>query len=166
MDHYAVLGVPQTASDAEIRSAYKKLARRVHPDKNQGHKPVVDVDFGAVQAAYEVLSNPDDRRLHDAELESKKRVQPNYAGPDELMSFFGSRCTPCHDRGRQRSTSFRPRDAMYDDTRDYSINDCQQKAEEREWERVNILQRAESQYKAPSAAAANAISFNLHSLPV
>jgi curved DNA-binding protein len=63
-DLYATLGVSKTASEDEIRKAYRKLARQHHPDVNPG-KPEAEDKFKAVAAAYEVLSHQDRRALYD-----------------------------------------------------------------------------------------------------
>jgi molecular chaperone DnaJ len=63
-DLYARLGVSRGASHDEIRSAYKKLARRFHPDVNPGDASAAD-NFKRVSAAYEVLSDADRRKAYD-----------------------------------------------------------------------------------------------------
>lgn len=65
---YEVLGVSKTASEEEIRSAYKKLAKKYHPDKHAGN-PVYEEHFKKINAAYQTLSNPDKRRRYDLKLE-------------------------------------------------------------------------------------------------
>jgi DnaJ-class molecular chaperone len=61
---YRVLGVPQTASDTEVRKAFKKLARQYHPDLNKDNKRA-EARFKEVNAAYEVLSDPERRTAFD-----------------------------------------------------------------------------------------------------
>jgi hypothetical protein len=63
MDYYQLLGVHHTASAAEIRQAYRKLAIRYHPDKN--NDPGVEGLFKQITAAYNVLSDPERRRAYD-----------------------------------------------------------------------------------------------------
>ena len=63
-DFYEVLGISKTASEAEIKKAYRKLARQYHPDVNQGKKEAEE-KFKEISAAYEVLSNPEKRATYD-----------------------------------------------------------------------------------------------------
>jgi curved DNA-binding protein len=63
-DLYASLGVAKTASEAEIRSAYRKLARKHHPDVNPGNKDA-EAHFKEISAAYDVLSDAEKRKLYD-----------------------------------------------------------------------------------------------------
>jgi curved DNA-binding protein len=62
-DYYKTLGVPKTATTAEIKKAYRKLARQYHPDVNK--KPEAEKKFKEVNEAHEVLSDPDKRRRYD-----------------------------------------------------------------------------------------------------
>jgi curved DNA-binding protein CbpA len=65
-DFYADLSVASTATEVEIRSAYRRLARRHHPDLNPAD-PDAEAKFKLINAAYEVLSDADKRRLYDAD---------------------------------------------------------------------------------------------------
>ena len=56
IDYYAVLGVKKNASEAEIKTAYRKLAMKYHPDRNQGNKEAEN-KFKEINEAYEVLSD-------------------------------------------------------------------------------------------------------------
>ncbi len=61
---YEILGVPRSASAAEVRSAYRKLARRYHPDVNPNNK-ASEARFREIQAAYDVLGDEETRRRYD-----------------------------------------------------------------------------------------------------
>ena len=63
-DYYEVLGVEKTADDATLKSAYRKLAKKYHPDMNPGDKEA-EVKFKEASEAYAVLSDPDKRRQYD-----------------------------------------------------------------------------------------------------
>ena len=63
-DNYSILGVAKTASEQEIRRAYRKLARKYHPDLNPGDKKS-EARFKEINEAYEVLSDTDSRRKYD-----------------------------------------------------------------------------------------------------
>jgi len=63
-DYYQILGVPKTATEKEIKAAYRKLARQYHPDVNQNDKTAED-KFKNVGEAYEVLSDTDKRAKYD-----------------------------------------------------------------------------------------------------
>lgn len=63
-DYYAVLGVPRTASDKDIKTAYRKLARKHHPDVNPGDKKAETL-FKEIGEAYSVLSDPEKRKKYD-----------------------------------------------------------------------------------------------------
>jgi DnaJ-class molecular chaperone len=94
-DYYQTLGVAKTASDKDIKQAYRKLARKHHPDVNPGDK-AAEAKFKEINEAYEVLGDPDKRRKYD-ELGANWRMyeqaqQQGYAagaGPFGAGSPFG-----------------------------------------------------------------------------
>jgi curved DNA-binding protein len=63
-DYYATLGVPRTASQADIKKAFRKLARQHHPDANKGNA-AAEGRFKEINEANEVLSDPEKRKLYD-----------------------------------------------------------------------------------------------------
>ncbi len=85
-DYYATLGVPKNASDADIKKAFRKLARQHHPDLNPADK-TAEAKFKSVNEANEVLSDPEKRKKYD-ELGSNWRAYdqnaqpPGGSGPD------------------------------------------------------------------------------------
>ena len=64
IDYYKVLGIEKTASAEEIKKAYRKLARKLHPDLNPNDKDA-HKKFQQVNEANEVLSDPDKRKKYD-----------------------------------------------------------------------------------------------------
>src|SRR5687767_15504385 len=62
-DYYATLGVPKTASQAEIKKAYRKLARELHPDTNKD--PAAEKRFKDANEAHAVLADPEKRKQYD-----------------------------------------------------------------------------------------------------
>src|SRR5947207_5840862 len=90
-DYYAVLGVPRTATEKEIKSAYRKLARKHHPDVNTGNKDAEE-KFKAINEANEVLSDPEKRKKYDElgahwkEYESWQRANPGKEPPPGAFS--------------------------------------------------------------------------------
>jgi curved DNA-binding protein len=63
-DYYKTLGISKTATEKEIKAAYRKLARKHHPDMNQGKKDS-EAKFKEINEAHEVLSDPEKRRRYD-----------------------------------------------------------------------------------------------------
>jgi molecular chaperone DnaJ len=65
-DYYQVLGVPKNAAEKDIKSAYRRLARKWHPDANPNNQKAAEEKFKEIQEAYDVLGNSEKRRKYDA----------------------------------------------------------------------------------------------------
>jgi len=87
-DYYDILGIQRGANDKEIKQAYRRLARKYHPDVNPGDK-TAEAKFKEINAAYEVLSDDDKRKKYDKygdkwqyadQFEEAQRQQAQYQG--------------------------------------------------------------------------------------
>lgn len=75
INHYAALGLERNCSFAQIRAAYRLLAKHQHPDLNHG-SPEAVVSTQKLNAAYEILSDPGRRLAYDSELDAAKKSEP------------------------------------------------------------------------------------------
>src|SRR6187397_656437 len=87
-DYYASLGVPRTASQADIKKAFRKLARQHHPDVNKGDA-AAEQRFKEVSEANEVLSDPEKRKLYDQLGANWQGYQNAGAGSSQQGQPFG-----------------------------------------------------------------------------
>ncbi|MEJ7559114.1 MAG: J domain-containing protein [Pedobacter sp.] len=123
MDYYKLLGLPKTASAAAIKSAYRKLARKHHPDLNPGDKES-EKRFKEINEANEVLSDPEKRKKYDQhgdnwnhaeQFEQARQQQSKSTGSNRQQSYgenfsdlFGSMFGGSGGQGRQ--SKFRGQD--------------------------------------------------------
>jgi molecular chaperone DnaJ len=95
-DYYEVLGIDRGADEAEVKKAFRRLARELHPDVN-AHDPEAEEKFKEVAEAYEVLTDPDRRQVYDAYGHDGLKsggYQPNFGDfgsiSDLFSAFFGA----------------------------------------------------------------------------
>ncbi|XP_019189887.1 PREDICTED: dnaJ homolog subfamily B member 4 [Ipomoea nil] len=100
MDYYSVLMVEKTATDEDLKKAYRKVAMKWHPDKNPTNKLEAEAMFKQISEAYEVLSNPQRRQVYDQHGEEGLKHMPSAGcsnglfnprnAEDIFAEFFGS----------------------------------------------------------------------------
>lgn len=135
IDYYSILGIDKSASDADVKKAYRKMARKYHPDINPNSKEA-ELKFKEVNEANEVLSKPENRKKYDKygkdwkhaeQFEQQERqqqsqnrargqqnYQQNYQGNDfgggDFSDFFGSMFGGARSAGSSRPTRFKGQD--------------------------------------------------------
>ena len=119
-DYYEVLGVAKTASEAEMKSAFRKLAMKYHPDKNPGDKEA-EIRFKEINEAYQTLSDPQKRAAYDRYGHAAfdqggpggggfQGGNPFGAGFEDIFEEMFGRFGGGQGRGRQRQASGRGAD--------------------------------------------------------
>ena len=111
-DFYKILGVSKDVSDADLKKTYRKLARKYHPDSNQGDEKA-EAKFKEISEAYSVLSDPEQRKEYDEirAMGSGARFTAGGAGAggfEDVFSRFGQQ-----GRGQQQSADFEDIFAMF-----------------------------------------------------
>ena len=129
VDYYKILGISKSATDKDIKSAYRKLARKYHPDLNPNNKEA-EIKFKEINEANEVLSNPENRKKYDKygkdwehaeqfekaqkqqqyQRSGQQRTQSDFSGSeysDFFESMFGGRAS---SQRSSRNVKFRGQD--------------------------------------------------------
>merc|ERR1719328_607755 len=95
-DFYKILGVSRRADTNQIKKAYRKLAKELHPDKNPDD-PEADEKFKDLGVAYETLKDADLRKIYDQGGEEALQKNERGGGGDPFSSFFGGGGSPFDD---------------------------------------------------------------------
>tara|TARA_R110000868_G_scaffold342697_2_gene603599 strand:+ start:4510 stop:5397 length:888 start_codon:yes stop_codon:yes gene_type:complete len=128
IDYYNILGISKTATEADIKKAYRKLARKYHPDLNPNDR-VAEKKFKEINEANEVLSHPENRKKYDQYGENwqhgeayekaqkqQQRYQKSYQGAsggysqEDFSDFFGSMFGGRSSGSQRRQVKFRGQD--------------------------------------------------------
>ena len=97
MTHYEILGIRKTASTDEIKTAYKQLVKKYHPDVYPGDKTFAEKKTQEINAAYDVLSDPDKKREYDELI--NPHTSTSYTPPD----YNGYTYNPSYSRDQKNS---------------------------------------------------------------
>jgi len=149
-DYYAVLGIPKGAAEKDIKSAYRKLARKWHPDANPDNTKPAEEKFKEISEAYEVLGDPEKRKKYDAlgsdwqraarQAEQQRQHRRSYndadfsgfdfsnagaggAGPSGFSDFFDMFFSGIGRRQTTQSTNFSQRGQDLETTIELGLRD-------------------------------------------
>lgn len=148
-DYYQILGVPKNAPEKDIKSAYRKLAKKWHPDANPNNQKEAEEKFKDLQEAYEVLGDSDKRRKYDVlgsnwqeaanQAEQQRRYRnaqsetfqydfgdfgaPGGGGPSGFSDFFDMFFSGVGRRTTAQSTGFAQRGQDLETTIELSLRD-------------------------------------------
>jgi DnaJ-class molecular chaperone len=142
-DYYATLGVPKTAGEKEIKSAYRRLARKLHPDANPSDPKGAEEKFKELQEAYEVLGDAEKRRKYDAlgsdwqsasrQAEQRRHSRAGAAsspfefdpnGASGFSDFFDMFFSGVGGRRGSQQRTFAQKGADYESTVDLSLSEA------------------------------------------
>ena len=117
-DYYATLGVSKTATDKELKQAFRKLARKFHPDVNPGDK-TAEARFKEINEAYEVLGDPAKRKKYD-ELGANWRMYENAQAQGGPNPFAGGAWNVGGSQGGFRTMTPEEMESMFGDQNPFS----------------------------------------------
>lgn len=135
-DYYYILGVKENSSLQEIKTAYRKLALKFHPDKNEGEKYFEEM-FKAILEGYEILSDTEKRKSYEIELKEFKSSKTNR---DSLRNSEEKFKKKYEEQKRKSEEEFQKKEndiRAYYETKIKNINEQNEKRIKEEAERTN-----------------------------
>ncbi len=126
MTHYEILGIRKTASTDEIKTAYKQLVKKYHPDVYPGDKTFAEKKTQEINEAYDVLSDPDKKREYDELISphtTTTYTPPDYSGYTYDQSFYKKEHTSKRNAQAQGSKySYENYKKTYNSSNTYDYN--------------------------------------------
>ena len=135
-DYYYILGIKENSSLQEIKTAYRKLALKFHPDKNEGEKYFEEM-FKAILEGYEILSDTEKRKSYEIELKEFKSSKTNR---DSLRNSEEKFKKKYEEQKRKSEEEFQKKEndiRAYYETKIKNINEQNEKRIKEEAERTN-----------------------------
>ena len=136
MTHYEILGVKKTASNEEIKDAYKKLVKKFHPDVYTGDKTLAEKKIKEINEAYDILSNPDLKKEYDEKINPQNTgYSPNnyssytYSSPNYNSSYYSHKTTTSKRNAQARGSkySYENYKRTYNNSTNYGSYDYQKR---------------------------------------
>jgi DnaJ-class molecular chaperone len=104
-DYYAILGIAKTASEDEIKKAYRNLAKKYHPDMNTGNEEEAGRKFKEISEAYETLNDADKRKKYDNSTNCAEE-KPIYQQPNPVKKGAKPFTQEMYDNLTKRGAEF------------------------------------------------------------
>ena len=170
MNHYEILGVKQTASQEDIKQAFRRRAKRHHPDRNPNDRHA-HARFNLINEAYETLSDPGRRRTYDRSLAGDATAHPRqtgtrpYAPPGTAKNYRGSTGSGIQRYDEQRARRPAPPQPVSQARRTVEAYEQRRKREEAEKARQARLAEQARQERLAEQAARQRMQENLRSEP-
>ncbi|MFT2008944.1 DnaJ domain-containing protein [Pontibacter sp. 13R65] len=170
-NYYLLLGIEETASQVEIKDAYRKLSKKIHPDLNQGER-FFENYFKEIQEAYAILSNNEKKRTYDTRRFSPSEFSTN-AGSKHLQFQLSRLELKISEQNQQLATALEEKKSLNQEL-EYFIktlfevktdrNELKVRVQELEMEVASLRNNSSKNEKASGAEVAKQMQKKLHDL--